>query len=164
MSFITDICITYGSSLAPSGYHKLSLPDGGIADLNRGCGGDTPSFLWYSKNNINEVDGKASYICDLIICTDESSYPDGFEVVPMNILKGNKQNKAFICIRKQSSSLIEQKTNDDNLILSELSILYEEPPLTKQQQQQQQQNEDRNLGNTSTIDSKRSNYIDYFYA
>jgi hypothetical protein len=85
--------ITYGSALAPAGYRKVTLPDGGQAELNRGCG-KLPSFLWYHIGA-----GRGDPIVEIILVHEDGAEREGYEKIPRNILKGSGQS-AYIYIRR----------------------------------------------------------------
>jgi hypothetical protein len=93
MAGITDLEITYGSALAPPGYRKVSLPDGGQAELNRGSG-KSPSFLWYHVGA-----GRGDPVVEIILVHEDGIERPGFEKIPRNILKGSGQS-AFIYVRR----------------------------------------------------------------
>ena len=109
MPYITDLCVAYGASLAPSGFHRLTLPDGGQAELNKGCGGAS-TFLWYS----NKTD--KSPICDIILLFDEDACPNGFEKLSRNILNDCKptptsidssvghDRSVYLCIKRRGDN------------------------------------------------------------
>lgn len=92
MLAITNFEVTYGSSLAPNKFRKVSLDDGGLAELNRGiC--STASFLWYSNQ-----DDFLPIVEIVVIHNDE--VPTGFEKLNRNILQGN--GTAYVCFRRSS--------------------------------------------------------------
>jgi hypothetical protein len=93
MAGITDLEITYGSALAPAGYRKVTLPDGGQAELNRGCG-KLSSFLWYHIGA-----GRGDPIVEIILVHEDGVEREGYEKIPRNILKGSGQS-AYIYIRR----------------------------------------------------------------
>ncbi len=103
LSGITDLEITYGSSLAPAGYHKVTLPDGGQAELNRGQSSPSLSFLWYSESA-----GKGEPIVDIRISHEEGKEKDkesefnGYERIPRNILKGSGNSVAYLYIKRSN--------------------------------------------------------------
>ena len=111
---ITDLEITYGTSLAPAGFRKISLQDGGQAELNRGLA-EVPIFLWYTHN-----DSKLP-ISEVKLLLDDEVCPEGFEKISRNVLKGS--GTAYFCIRRQSVP--------DELVVSNLAILYSDEHIGK---------------------------------
>jgi ubiquitin C-terminal hydrolase len=117
MPAITAWYVTYGSALAPSGYHRVTRPGGGGAELRplehdgRAC-----SSLWYrdSPGGSSEEQGP---IVDICILYGEEETPVGWEKVDRDISKGGEQS-SFLCFRRASDDVLSQQ---------------------QQQQQQQQQ-------------------------
>lgn len=95
MPGITNLEITYGTSLAPPGYHKITLLDGGQAELNRSyC--KLNSFLWY-----HDGVGRGDPIIDIKIIHEDNNNNnnndnlEGYEKINRNILKGSNQSAYF---------------------------------------------------------------------
>ena len=107
MQAITDLEITYGSSLAPSGFRKLTQADGGQAELNRGFG-DVPAFLWFA------ISPDKLPISELLILYDDEVGPVGFEKLNRNILKGF--GSLYLWYRR--------KVNEKDQFISKLRIAY----------------------------------------
>lgn len=93
MAGITDLEITYGGALAPAGYRKVTLPDGGQAELNRNFG-KLGSFLWCHVGA-----GRGDPILEIALVHEEGVEMEGYEKISRNILKGSGQC-AYIYIRR----------------------------------------------------------------
>ena len=112
MQIVTDLEITYGSSLAPSGFRKLTQSDGGQAELNRGYG-DVSAFLWFSTNSDKLP------ISELLIRCDDEEGPEGFEKLNRNILKG------FGCL----NIWYRRKASEKDMQIHKLRIAYNQETL-----------------------------------
>ena len=89
---ITDVVVTYGESMAPPGYHRVTRDDVGV-DLNKLTGGP-PTYLWLQEQR------GLPYIVDIDIVYGDSEPPEGFEKMGKNLTRGTG-SKAFLCFRKQ---------------------------------------------------------------
>ena len=75
------------------GFHKITLPDGGTAELNRGSG-KSPSFLWY-----HDGAGRGDPIVEIKVIHGEDAVPEGFEKVSRDMLKGSSES-AYLTFRR----------------------------------------------------------------
>jgi hypothetical protein len=76
------------------GFHKITLPDGGKAELNRGSG-KSPSFLWY-----HDGAGRGDPIVELMVVHgDSTEMAPNFEKVTRDMLKGSSES-AYLAFRR----------------------------------------------------------------
>ena len=50
---ITDLYVTYGSTLSPSQFHRVVTPQAVGADVNPG--GSAPTYLWYKQETVRHA-------------------------------------------------------------------------------------------------------------
>eukprot|EP00937_MAST-01D_sp_MAST-1D-sp2_P002109 g2109.t1 len=90
---ITDVVVTYGDSMAPPGYHRITGDSKMGVDVNKLAGGP-PTYLW-----LREEKG-APAITGIDIVYEDEEAPEGFEKLAKNLARGSG-TRAYLCTRKQ---------------------------------------------------------------
>eukprot|EP00953_Heterococcus_sp_UTEX-ZZ885_P018016 10072-Heterococcus_DN1.PRE.1 len=128
MPAIWNFDVTYGTALAPAGYHRVTLQDGGSANLSKHeLSSSKLSFLWYSDSP-----GKSGPVIEVTVLYDDEPVPAGWDKVPRALAKGGARS-AFLCCRRGTTAAAgepdaaveDSKTADEPLPLGEVLIAYD---------------------------------------
>jgi hypothetical protein len=100
MPGVKVIDITYGLTLAATGFRKIAADDGSPRPLYTSHDGSVTSYLW-----VNSTSNSHSSITDIRIIYDDEPIPDNYELINKNIWKGLTSSKAFLCICREPNLL-----------------------------------------------------------
>eukprot|EP00752_Nemacystus_decipiens_P004045 g3704.t1 len=103
---ITDFDVTYGSALAPAGFHRITTRLGGTANLNT-TSSSQQSFLW-----THEGLSRGNPVVQVSVTYDDEPGPEGFERVSRDLAKGGTSGrKAFLWLKRHA----QQRPTTTNL-------------------------------------------------
>ncbi|CAM9482017.1 unnamed protein product [Scytosiphon promiscuus] len=102
---VTDFDVTYGSALAPAGFHRITTRVGGSANLNT-TSSSQQSFLW-----THEGLSRGNPVIKVSVTYDDEPGPEGFERVSRDLAKGGTSGrKAFLWLKRHAHQRPKTKT------------------------------------------------------
>ncbi|CBJ30122.1 conserved unknown protein [Ectocarpus siliculosus] len=97
---VTDFDVTYGSALAPAGFHRTTTRVGGSANLNT-TASSQQSFLW-----THEGLSRGNPVVQVSVTYDDEPGPEGFERVSRDLAKGGTSGrKAFLWLKRHAQQI-----------------------------------------------------------
>eukprot|EP00903_Cladosiphon_okamuranus_P019913 g18301.t2 len=94
---VTDFDVTYGSALAPAGFHRITTRLGGTANLNT-TSSSQQSFLW-----THEGLSRGNPVVQVSVTYDDEPGPEGFERVSRDLAKGGTSGRrAFLWLKRHA--------------------------------------------------------------